>query len=1123
MARPRGSVGARYRVPGGDFRGVLEGPIPDSAPRHTASWMVFKTADVVKAEGGVGFGQKGLMMELQSLQEALKVEIQIHQKLVAQMKQDPQNAELKLQLHDLQAKITALSERQERERERERENEVEGCFLATDLTTRSVSVTCHHIMACFRVSGSLRDAGGGDEDGDTDILKEISLIIQVLEDQTLLLEERFWLTASILVHPIGVGMELSSGYNPSLQGILLGTVPGKGSTTSGPADQFSDKPDVLCCGALLPCWCGASPALQGQHCTVTSLELCSLCIHGFAEAALFSQKKVVEQLRRDLLVKQESAEIRLQTQTQLPLLAEGKTTTLVSSQSQSLPPPHLSAPQNSVSVTPVIATKTLPLVLRAATPTTPIAMMPTPTIAMVTTLTNTPLASLPNSDPQSSPISLQTCGKPVNQGSEPVRIVPKNTIVVQATAQPIKVPQFVPPTRQTARPASLPQVMPKPPASVTPGTLQPILASPQSLQQPVLLAAKLSSALLPTSGPVHQLHIFSPQPAVTQPCLSNAQPGPTVTQPCPTVAQPCPTSAQPSSSIIQPCPTITMTLNTNISQLSTTGTLHNSTHLPSIIITPKPAQLQAASSIQPSSNSTSTDAHQAARSSNACPDAPTPVAVDGTEPKTTSSTLQSSAPASTASSPNAQSNTPTPAASHPPTAKRQENPLKLAFMVSLGLVTHDYLEEIQSKRQERKRRTTANPVYSGAVFEPEVSPDSVTAGSSRTYCSVVIAGRPPKHSSAVERGHSPLTPTSRHPASLGLLQPSMGGPHSPALPQTLSSHPPPSSPRVSPSSERDGDIHDDFCVVCRRSGQLLMCDTCSRVYHLDCLEPPLRTVPKGMWICPSCQSQILKKDEAIEWPGTLAIVHSYISYKAEREQEKQRLEKWSSELQLEREELQLRVKQLSDSLTICMESRSGVLSRQREMEASIEKVKGLVRLIRGIQLPCLTQPKFPPTGLANGDPGPASTQHPETIQTSEEDQHRDVKNNSKDSIPATVSSASTDLSDTSNLNSGLNNSNATNTDGSASSPGNTDPLTDAKNASTSRCASSISPVLSNTHGQNATRNASSNGPLEPEDGHEENSNKNTDKDINSIRDLRGSADPPLPAVMPIAEVIQGVE
>ncbi|XP_023253440.1 PHD finger protein 21A-like, partial [Seriola lalandi dorsalis] len=62
----------------------------------------------------------------------------------------------------------------------------------------------------------------------------------------------------------------------------------------------------------------------------------------------------------------------------------------------------------------------------------------------------------------------------------------------------------------------------------------------------------------------------------------------------------------------------------------------------------------------------------------------------------------------------------TPPLSPAPRPKKEENPEKLAFMVSLGLVTHDHLEEIQSKRQERKRRTTANPVYSGAVFEPEV-------------------------------------------------------------------------------------------------------------------------------------------------------------------------------------------------------------------------------------------------------------------------------------------------------------------------------------------------------------------------------------------------------------------
>ncbi|XP_037539047.1 PHD finger protein 21A [Nematolebias whitei] len=73
----------------------------------------FPTGDGVQADRSAG-RLTGSMMELQTLQEALKVEIQIHQKLVAQMKQDPQNADLKKQLHELQAKITALSEKQVR-------------------------------------------------------------------------------------------------------------------------------------------------------------------------------------------------------------------------------------------------------------------------------------------------------------------------------------------------------------------------------------------------------------------------------------------------------------------------------------------------------------------------------------------------------------------------------------------------------------------------------------------------------------------------------------------------------------------------------------------------------------------------------------------------------------------------------------------------------------------------------------------------------------------------------------------------------------------------------------------------------------------------------------------------
>ena len=65
--------------------------------------------------------------------------------------------------------------------------------------------------------------------------------------------------------------------------------------------------------------------------------------------------------------------------------------------------------------------------------------------------------------------------------------------------------------------------------------------------------------------------------------------------------------------------------------------------------------------------------------------------------------------------------------------------------------------------------------------------------------------------------------------------------------------------------------HEDTCNVCGDDddpGKLLCCDTCPEVYHLKCLNPPLKKfvvgcvrrilellfrVPKGKWSCPRCQ------------------------------------------------------------------------------------------------------------------------------------------------------------------------------------------------------------------------------------------------------------------------------
>ncbi|XP_041132023.1 PHD finger protein 21A-like isoform X3 [Polyodon spathula] len=548
------------------------------------------------------------MMELQTLQEALKVEIQVHQKLVAQMKQDPQNADLKKQLHELQAKITAMSEK---------------------------------------------------------------------------------------------------------------------------------------------------------------------------------QKKVVEQLRKDLMVKQEQPEVKLlQTQSenklssQVQQQSENKALTQPSQQSQTLPPQNLTAQQKTVTVSPVIATKTLPLMLKAATTTMSASVVAQrPTVAMVTAISSTQKTTV-NSDSQNSPISLQTSGKMTGQGADTLRIVAKNavTLVRPKPTTPNNVP-----------------IAPAPP---------PMLAAPQLLQRPVMLTTKLTTTSLPSAtGSIHQVRILNGQP----------------------------------------CATIAKTLPTG--------------QLTGIVITTPGTRIAGPQTLQLSKANIETK---------------TVKTQGGTEEKQSLS----------------MPSTPPPA----PKPKREENPQKLAFMVSLGLVTHDHLEEIQSRRQERKRRTTANPVYSGAVFEPERKKSAVTYLNSPMHPGTRKRGRPPKYNTVLELGSlTPTSPPCSQLASPGPEKTGIGGFHFPTPAQSL--------PLPSPSS---GDI--------------------------------------------------LKKEEAIPWPGTLAIVHSYIAYKAAKEEEKQKLVKWSAELKQEREQLEQRVKQLSNSITKCMENKNTILARQKDMQSSLEKVKRLVRLIQGIDL-----------------------------------------------------------------------------------------------------------------------------------------------------------------------------
>ncbi|XP_024593388.1 PHD finger protein 21B isoform X2 [Neophocaena asiaeorientalis asiaeorientalis] len=238
----------------------------------------------------------------------------------------------------------------------------------------------------------------------------------------------------------------------------------------------------------------------------------------------------------------------------------------------------------------------------------------------------------------------------------------------------------------------------------------------------------------------------------------------------------------------------------------------------------------------------------------------------------------------------------------------QENPEKIAFMVALGLVTTEHLEEIQSKRQERKRRSTANPAYSG-LLETE------------------------RKRLASNYLNTPLFLTAR-------------ANEDPCWKNEIT--------------------HDEHCTACKRGANLQPCGTCPGAYHLSCLDPPLKTAPKGVWVCPKCQQKVQEKDTGVPWTGMLAIVHSYVTHKTVKEEEKRKLLQRGSELQSERRQLEERDRLLASAVKKCLELKTSLLAQQRGTQSSLDRLRALLRLIQGEQMLQVTMTTTSPAPLLAG-------------------------------------------------------------------------------------------------------------------------------------------------------------
>uniref|UniRef100_A0A663M0D1 Chromodomain helicase DNA binding protein 5 n=1 Tax=Athene cunicularia TaxID=194338 RepID=A0A663M0D1_ATHCN len=82
-----------------------------------------------------------------------------------------------------------------------------------------------------------------------------------------------------------------------------------------------------------------------------------------------------------------------------------------------------------------------------------------------------------------------------------------------------------------------------------------------------------------------------------------------------------------------------------------------------------------------------------------------------------------------------------------------------------------------------------------------------------------------------------------------------------ASPSSLGCHSPRRAPLPGAIEEGDGyeTDHQDYCEVCQQGGEIILCDTCPRAYHLVCLDPELEKAPEGKWSCPHCEK------EGIQW------------------------------------------------------------------------------------------------------------------------------------------------------------------------------------------------------------------------------------------------------------------
>ncbi|XP_072377008.1 PHD finger protein 21A-like isoform X1 [Diabrotica undecimpunctata] len=277
---------------------------------------------------------------------------------------------------------------------------------------------------------------------------------------------------------------------------------------------------------------------------------------------------------------------------------------------------------------------------------------------------------------------------------------------------------------------------------------------------------------------------------------------------------------------------------------------------------------------------------------------------------------------------------------------------QIEFLNYFSLATHEAYKEMQNKRAERKRRSTANPhfLYGNKGW------DFLTNNKRKRNAFLMSPVSPPHTRQSIKRKQERISPPLPNTTSVISSTPSKSPvkseqngnasstltnsqfnsfPIIPNLPSGLSIE------RVSPTGSLSPD--NKTCVTCKQSGALTLCEVCGNSFHISCHNRPLTHTPRQ---CPKCIVKETRTVGSLNVPSYMTVSCFTPAQMSEKLDQKKQLEEIKQSLAAELTQLQDRHSQLTISLKDQKTQQDQLLMTQHSTQDKIKQILSFIEKVK---------------------------------------------------------------------------------------------------------------------------------------------------------------------------------